>query len=46
VERADFDVSPTWMNPLLTLWQRMEAVWLRWLDLPFGLSLVTLVRRK
>lgn len=45
-KRVDFDVSPTWMNPLLTLWQRIEAEWLRRLDLPFGLSLVALVRRK
>lgn len=43
-ERADFDASPAWMNPLLTRWQRLEAAWLERGNLPFGLSLAALVR--
>ena len=43
-ERADFGVSPGWANGPLAIWQRIEAAWLRRLDLPFGLSLAAVVR--
>jgi hypothetical protein len=43
-ERADFGVSPGWANAPLATWQRIEAAWLRRLDLPFGLSLAAVVR--
>ena len=43
-QRTDFDMSPTWLNPLLERWQRVEAGWLSRQNLPFGLSLAAVVR--
>jgi ubiquinone/menaquinone biosynthesis C-methylase UbiE len=43
-ERADFGVAPRWANAPLSIWQRVEAAWLRRLDLPFGLSIAAVVR--
>jgi len=42
--RVDFDVSPGWMNRILHRWQDLEARWLGWRNLPFGLSLGAVVR--
>lgn len=42
---ADFDVSPGWADGPLAAWHRLEAAWLARRDLPFGLSLGTVVRR-
>ena len=44
-QRADFGVAPAWMNRLLAGWQRAEAMWLGWANLPLGLSLAAVVRR-
>jgi SAM-dependent methyltransferase len=43
-ERADFGVTPAWMNRALAGWHEVEAAWLAHRDLPFGLSLAAVVR--
>lgn len=43
-ERADFGVTPPWMNRALTGWHRMEAAWLARVDLPLGVSIAAVVR--
>jgi SAM-dependent methyltransferase len=43
-ERADFGVTPPWMNRALAGWQRIEAAWLARADLPLGVSLAAILR--
>jgi SAM-dependent methyltransferase len=42
---ADIAMPPAALNAALTMLLRMESVWLRWFDEPFGSSLVCLARK-
>jgi SAM-dependent methyltransferase len=42
---ADIAMPPAALNAALTMILRMESVWLRWFDEPFGSSLVCLARK-
>ncbi len=41
----DISVPPAPVNAILTAALRLEAVWLRWFDLPFGSSLLCLAQK-
>lgn len=45
-DRADFGVAPAWMNRILGGWQSLEAAWLARTNLPLGVSLAAVVRRR